>query len=307
MKRKIRIFYSSSFDNKIFGTLFHIIVAKLGNDFEIARIDSFTPGVSLLTDVIHEQIKKSDIVIADLSGENRNVLFEFGIANASNIPIIPIISNKHQIKELPTDLQYFNYILYDESNEGINMLAEKIRQAVLIESDRLLNAEFLSEPKIVSLFQFEKVLSTIRNSFSFIGISPDYLTRFENYDFLRQLMENGVNFKILILDPESDNIELIAQQKKIKSNIFRSRLRNDLLQLTSLVSQSLFDGSSNCIRLLKFPPPSNLIRADNKIYTFFPSLLDNDKMIIEFDLRDKRSGNTILNYIESQWELAYSI
>jgi hypothetical protein len=307
MKRKLRIFYSSSFNNEIFREFYQFLVAFLVDDFEIVRPDSFTPGVSLLTDVIQEQIKKSDIVIADLSGENKNVLLEFGIAKASNIPIIPIISKKYNIKELPADLQYFNYIVYDESSEGIQTLARKVKQALSIESDKLLNADFLAEPKIANLFQFEKVLNTIKESFCFIGISADYLTRFENYDILRRLIENSVNLKILILDPESDNIELIAKQKNIESNIFRSRLRNDLLQLTSLFSQTSLFKTENYIRLLKFPPPSNLIRVDNRVYTFFPSLLDTDKMIIEFDLRDKRAGNTILNYIETQWEIAYSI
>lgn len=47
-------------------------------------------GTGIITEQIQAEIKKADLVIADISKSNPNVMFELGFAQSSTIPILPI-------------------------------------------------------------------------------------------------------------------------------------------------------------------------------------------------------------------------
>jgi hypothetical protein len=69
-----------------------------------------TPG--LITDQIIEGIGDADLLIADLTGSNPNVMYELGYAHALNKPVI--ILNQDVLKS-PFDVKAFRQVPYDRS------------------------------------------------------------------------------------------------------------------------------------------------------------------------------------------------
>ncbi|MCX6291553.1 MAG: hypothetical protein NT126_07285 [Bacteroidetes bacterium] len=77
--------------------------------FEPIRADElFTTGS--VVEQIWEQINKSKILLAELTGKNANVFYELGLAHAAVKPVIFISSN---VDDVPFDLRHLRVIIYD--------------------------------------------------------------------------------------------------------------------------------------------------------------------------------------------------
>ena len=59
---------------------------------------------------IWEQIEKSKLLLADLSGKNPNVFYELGLAHAAKKPVIFTSS---AIDDVPFDLRHLRVIIYE--------------------------------------------------------------------------------------------------------------------------------------------------------------------------------------------------
>jgi hypothetical protein len=59
---------------------------------------------------IWEQIKKSKILLADLTGKNANVFYELGLAHAEHKPVVFTSGN---LDDVPFDLRHLRVIIYD--------------------------------------------------------------------------------------------------------------------------------------------------------------------------------------------------
>lgn len=64
---------------------------------------------------VTKAIRKSHMVVFEISDLNHNVMYELGIANTLGKPII-IIREKSSDKELPADINQFIYLEYDKGN-----------------------------------------------------------------------------------------------------------------------------------------------------------------------------------------------
>lgn len=98
--------------------------------FEAIRKTSYEPKVVWehdRTDIIQAKIinniLKNDVIICDLSGFNPNVMFEFGLRLATDLPTI-IVSDDISIKKLPFDIASMNCIPYER--DFINKLSISI-------------------------------------------------------------------------------------------------------------------------------------------------------------------------------------
>jgi hypothetical protein len=59
---------------------------------------------------IWEQIQKSKILLADLTGKNANVFYELGLAHAARKPVVFTSAN---LEDVPFDLRHLRVIIYD--------------------------------------------------------------------------------------------------------------------------------------------------------------------------------------------------
>ena len=77
--------------------------------FEPVRGDElFTTGS--VVEQIWEQVNKSPVFLADLTGKNANVFYELGLAHAARKPVVFTASN---IDDVPFDLRHLRVIVYD--------------------------------------------------------------------------------------------------------------------------------------------------------------------------------------------------
>lgn len=84
---------------------------------------------------IWEQIEKSKLLLADLSGKNANVFYELGLAHAARKPVV---FTSAQLEDVPFDLRHLRVIIYDVREPE---WAARLRQSI---TDYLKNA--MKEP-----------------------------------------------------------------------------------------------------------------------------------------------------------------
>ena len=89
----------------------------------VQHSDTIRPGAEL-TSTILEAIRGADLIIADVSRQNPNVLYEVGFAHALRKPTILLISTKSG-SGLPSDLAGLQYIMYDPAN--LDRLADLVK------------------------------------------------------------------------------------------------------------------------------------------------------------------------------------
>lgn len=77
--------------------------------FEPVRADELFNTGSVV-EQIWEQIEKSQVLLADLTGKNANVFYELGLAHAARKPVVFAAA---QIDDVPFDLRHLRVIVYD--------------------------------------------------------------------------------------------------------------------------------------------------------------------------------------------------
>lgn len=87
--------------------------------FSCVRADEIRTPTDIKDDIF-KLIEESKIVIADLSGGNRNVYYEMGLAHARGRIVIPISSDS---ENLPFDIGHIRTLFFHKDQHGINGLA----------------------------------------------------------------------------------------------------------------------------------------------------------------------------------------
>ncbi len=96
-----------------------IRIAVENSNHQLIRMDElFSTGN--ITDQIHDEIKKADLVIADISEKNPNVMYELGFAQSLKKPVLPI-SRKGE--NIPFDIASIRVLIYDRNrlNETLDI------------------------------------------------------------------------------------------------------------------------------------------------------------------------------------------
>jgi hypothetical protein len=96
-------------------------------NFVVERADSVEHNEDIV-DIIRDKIRRCDVVIADTTGRNPNVLYEVGLAHGMQKATI-LIARKGE--KIPFDIQAINHILYDSIVDLRDRLEKRIRATVL--------------------------------------------------------------------------------------------------------------------------------------------------------------------------------
>lgn len=89
---------------------FAIKPAAEENDLDPYRADDRRLVANRITKDIMKSIIDAEIIIAEMTGQNPNVLYELGLAHSAKKRVIMITRNK---EDIPFDIQDIRYILYD--------------------------------------------------------------------------------------------------------------------------------------------------------------------------------------------------
>jgi ATP-dependent Clp protease ATP-binding subunit ClpC len=87
--------------------------------------DNFQPG--LVANQVWEWIRTSEVIIADASGQNPNVMFELGLCFAAYR--FPILLVRHD-SELPVNMRALRYIAYTDTDEGLQKLKDELGNTI---------------------------------------------------------------------------------------------------------------------------------------------------------------------------------
>jgi hypothetical protein len=93
--------------DKYYDDIFKAAIKAAG--FEPVRSDELFSSGSVV-EQIWEQINKSTVLLADLSGRNPNVFYELGLAHAAHKPVVLTARN---IDDVPFDLRHLRVAIYD--------------------------------------------------------------------------------------------------------------------------------------------------------------------------------------------------
>jgi tetratricopeptide (TPR) repeat protein len=100
------------------------------------RGDDFSLAAGVIMSDVTRLIYQSDLIVADLSGRNPNVMYELGLAHAAQKPVIMIAQND---SDVPFDLSHVRYLKYDarDLRELRNNLTDRIKATLAIPSQNL--------------------------------------------------------------------------------------------------------------------------------------------------------------------------
>ena len=77
--------------------------------FEPVRADSLFTSGSVMEQIC-DQIQKSKVLLAELTGKNPNVFYEMGVAHALQKPVVFVSGN---IDDVPFDVRHLRVVIYD--------------------------------------------------------------------------------------------------------------------------------------------------------------------------------------------------
>ena len=87
--------------------------------------DIFTTGAVL--EKILRHIAEAEVVVADLTGKNANVFYETGIAHTVKDNVVLLAQD---IEDIPVDLRPFEYIVYEQDPDGLQILSERLGDVI---------------------------------------------------------------------------------------------------------------------------------------------------------------------------------
>lgn len=205
------------------------ILEEYGYKMNVSH-ESYNSG-SVKSEII-KSIYESDLVIANLTYQNPNVLYEVAIRHCAGKPIIHIAED---VKLLPFDINDHRTFEYSNDMKGTIELSEKIKIAI---SEIEKNPDGENNPVLNSL-RITKVIDIPENTVSFDKLLPEILSSIkslsEKVDFLQR----------------DKNIKGMKQMElTLEPNLAITRELNNILWNESLESKNLKTrGNSSTIKL----------------------------------------------------------
>jgi nucleoside 2-deoxyribosyltransferase len=119
-KKNPKVFLCTPMGPKFSKIRIYLSKTILQNNCDVTYIDLSRAGASIFNHLSYT-IKESDIVLADITGNNPNVIFELGVSQALNKPILLIVQ-QGTMQEVPPDiLHHYMYLQYNPKNlEGLS-------------------------------------------------------------------------------------------------------------------------------------------------------------------------------------------
>ncbi|MBM3324393.1 MAG: hypothetical protein FJY66_01860 [Calditrichaeota bacterium] len=101
-----------------------IVPALEEEDFEVHKADSSLDQQNILKDIVHG-IVRADLVVAELTSQNANVMYELGIAHGLRKPTVLLTQ---AIEDVPFDLRSYRVIHYSTDFREVTGLQSRLRQ-----------------------------------------------------------------------------------------------------------------------------------------------------------------------------------
>ena len=107
-----------------FNHVFNQLIRPALEGYEVIRADSHLDQQNILQNIV-EGIHRADLVIADVTGMNANVMYELGAAHALGKPTVMM---SQSISGLPFDLRSYLVQAYAPSGQEADAFSERLRE-----------------------------------------------------------------------------------------------------------------------------------------------------------------------------------
>jgi hypothetical protein len=194
-----RAFVIMPFDpefNTIYSDLIRPALEEAG--YEVARADSFLNQQNILRDIVRG-IATSDLIIAELTTLNPNVLYELGLAHGLRIPTILLAQS---IDEVPFDLRVYRILVYSIRFDQVHKLKQSLKDI----GERHRSGEIAFGSPIIDFYPREMAASTLA-----ISRRPVELARIETDHTIQPSKHEA--------DDEKGFLDYLAEGEDASANI----------------------------------------------------------------------------------------
>ena len=233
--------------DSVFNNIIKPALGMRGTQYKVVRIDKKCPGGDI-TQAIVEDLRTADLVIVDLTNLNPNVMYELGIRQAWNLPLVPIALDG---QKLPFDLAVLNTVFYKsaETKSGATNARKEIRKQI----KNILKGE---TKNVI----FEQSISSIGKSYSMDAVYEAFKDALKDMHkslegFRHDLLHGDVWRDRESLEDSAEKLAKIFRSMSDKAHIFRQ-----------IAMRDIFDPESLDMRLVRLLAKTDKLTQDgNKI------------------------------------------
>ncbi|MFW9881598.1 MAG: hypothetical protein ACFFG0_51690, partial [Candidatus Thorarchaeota archaeon] len=92
--------------------------------YNVTRADSFIDQQNILHNIIRG-IGNGDLIVADLTSLNANVLYELGLSHGLKIPTVILVQS---LDEIPFDLRSYRILIYSTRFDKVHELKDSLKE-----------------------------------------------------------------------------------------------------------------------------------------------------------------------------------
>jgi hypothetical protein len=232
------------------------VLSELGF-LAISSLDISKPGS--ITNQVIEHLLNDDLVIANLSGLNPNVMYELAVRHAKRLPTVCLVEKG---TSLPFDIAQERTIFYEDDMKGVTALKPVLSQSV----NEALEDKEIDNP-IYRVIQQSIIQKHIE-----VGSVNEFIVKKLNE--IEEKITLNQSPKSRLLD-NNDNVSLIdfeieSEDNNIAAKILRTLNENKISNAATITSVKQ-QGNIRTMTL-KFKSPPNLYRTLGVLDENFPNL-----------------------------------
>lgn len=309
--------FSEAWSTNVWEALEKISIRDTGRQINIYRVDMKTTPDEWLANHIERIDRKAEIVVADLTNQNPNVLIEVGLALSLEKPLLLISQDR---KFVPTHLKGRIVETYDVDDENsmerlITNIYLRIKEILtyleIKKTDALAREHYTVEcfanRRIVHIEKYfreakERIdILTTNLSFLFNEYNESGKKFFDDIQWALDKQNSKTKIRILTLDPESNFAAKRGKQLGYAPRVFRDRLRKALKntrEISAKYETEIFE-----VRTYDDFPNQIMYRMDNNIFHCVVAQPTQSRRHMTFKLDRFQSGveTSFTEHFQSIW------
>ena len=213
---KAKVFVIMPFEDEFFEA-YDAIKAKFNSNFEFSNAGEEDNQQNILSDIILP-IYEADIILADLTGLNPNVMYELGIAHCLNKKTI--IITRDDLANLPFDLKQYRTkgysTHYSKFNELLKYLDKNFNGAVdgsVVFSNPVIDIFASNDIKLKDVFKQDKISISIEDE------EKGFLDFLSDIEHNTNFLTENINSMVVELNYMNDGIKARTNEiEKVNKN-----------------------------------------------------------------------------------------
>ena len=287
---------------------------------DVYTVDTTIRTSSILSEDVENQVKKADIIIADLTNQNPNVHIEIGFAIANQKEIILCTQSNNDVC---AHLREKIYIKYNLNKSGFKDLIRQLRLRIKECLERIKLAKQTEKLKnqlrpiyMVECYKdrgvskLEYIFSKAKKRIDILTTNLSWLFKEINssgkscWDYITDAVERNKNLRlrILTLDPQSEIAAARGKQLGFSPENFREQLQKALDKARTFESKILSNRVE--IRIYDELPTQITFAIDDEVYTCIVGQPQQSRKypVLKFNIANQGVSEAFLAHFLEVWK-----